>query len=167
MQIGLSDSWQLFRRVLYNALVRGVRTQYLDQRAQCDEEGGHLLWPWPPRMRCLNNDEASLTKLIMQITHCVGKKLFAERLAILPECVRCGDMEESIKHAFFHYSVVRLLCKLLEGYMVCILNGRFFILEASSVCSNMVLSLKNRNTMCLLTWRFESCDLDDTTEGIP
>ena len=30
------------------------------------------------------------------------------------------------------------LCKLLEGYMVRILNGKFFVLEASSVCSNVV-----------------------------
>ena len=92
-------------------------------------------------MRCLNNDGASLTWLIIRNALWVGKKLFTARLVISPECVRCGDLEESIEHAFFHCPVVRPLCKLLAGYMVHILNGRFFVQKASSVCSNVVPSL--------------------------
>lgn len=39
-------------------------------------------------------------------------------LGILPKYVRCGEMEGSIKHAFFHCLIVRPLCKLIESYMV-------------------------------------------------
>ena len=95
-------------------------------------------------MRCLNNDEASLTWLVIRNALWVGKKLFSVQQAILPECGRCGDLEETIGHAFFHCPVVRPLCKLLEGYMVRILNGKFFVLEASSVCSNVVLKLNRQ-----------------------
>lgn len=37
----------------------------------------------------------------------------------------------------FTCSVVRPLCELIEGYMVRILRGQFFVLEDSSVCSNV------------------------------
>ena len=107
----------------------------------------------PPRMRCLNNDEASLTWLVIRNALWVGKKLFAAQQAISPECGRCGDLEETISHAFFHCPVVRPLCKLLEGYMVRILNGKFFVLEASSVCSNVVPRLNRQEHyvfLCLL-----------------
>ena len=53
--------------------------------------------------------------------------------------------------------------------MVRLLNGKFFsILEASSVCSNLVPSL-NRSEHCfsLLVRHYENCDLDDASEGIP
>ena len=54
---------------------------------------------------------------------------------------------------FFHSLVARPLCKLFEGYMIRILNGMFFALEASSVCSNVMLLL-NRSEhylfLCLL-----------------
>ena len=75
-----------------------------------------------------------------------------------PECGRCGDLEESIDHAIFHCPVVRPLCKLLEGYMVRILKGKFFVLEASSGTE-----VEQTGTLCvfLLTCR----DLDDEKEG--
>ena len=104
-------------------------------------------------MRCLNNDEASLSWLVIRNVLWVGKKLFAAQQAISPKCGRCGDLEETIGHAFFHYPVVRPLCKLLEGYMVRILNGKFFVLEASSVCSNVVPKLNRQEHyvfLCLL-----------------
>ena len=114
---------------------------------------GRLLWHWALGMRCLNNDEASLTWLVIRNVLWVGKKLFLAQQVISPECSRCGAWEESIDHAFFHCPVVRPLCKLLEGYMVRILNGKFFVLEASSVCSNVVPKLKRQEHyvfLCLL-----------------
>ena len=104
-------------------------------------------------MRCLNNDEASLTWLVIRNALWVGKKLFSAQQAISPECGRCSDLEKSMDHAFFHCLVMQPLCKLLEGYMVRILNGKFFILEASSVCSNVVPKLNRQEHyvfLCLL-----------------
>ena len=66
-----------------------------------------------------------------------SKRLFSVRLAISPEYVRCSDMEQSILYAFFHCPVVRPLCKFLEGFMVRVLNGKVFVLEASSVCNTV------------------------------
>ena len=112
-----------------------------------------LLWPWASGMRCLNNDEASLTWLVIRNAHWVGKKLFTAQLVILPECCRCSAVEESIDHAFFHCLVVQPQCKLLEGFMVRILNGKFFILEASFVCNNVVPKLNRQEHyvfLCLL-----------------
>ena len=82
--------------------------------------------------RCLVSGAASndLIWLVIRNALWVGKKLFSAQLAISPEGGRCGDLEESIDHAFFYCSVVRPLCKLLEGYMVRILNGKFFVQEA-------------------------------------
>ncbi len=80
---------------------------------------------------------------------------------ISPECGRCGDLEETISHTFFHCPVVQPLCKLLEGYMVRILNGKFFVLEASSVCSNVVPKLNRQEHyvfLCLLGV-MQECDL--------
>ena len=129
-------------------------------------EEGCLLWPWAPRMRCLNNDEASVTWLVIRDALWVGKKLFSVQLAISLECSWCSALEETIVHAFFHCPVVQLLCKLLEGFMVYILNGKFFVLEASSVCSNVVPKL-NRQEHCvsLLTRHYVCCDLDVEKEG--
>lgn len=58
----------------------------------------HSLWHWVPAL----NDDASFTWLMIQNVFWVGKNLFATGLAILPECLPCGEMEESIDHAFFH-----------------------------------------------------------------
>ena len=137
----------LSSRALYRCLVRGAASNGLIGELGVTEAEGRLLWPWAPRMRCLNNDEASLTWLVIRKALWVGKKLFAAQQAISPECGRCGDLE-TIGHAFFHCPVVRPLCKLLEGYMVRILNGKFFVLEASSVCSNVVPKLNRQDIMC-------------------
>ena len=74
----------------------------------------------------------------------VGKKLFSAQLVISPEFGQCGAWEESIDHAFFHCPVVRLRCKLLERYMVRILNGKFFVLEANFVCSSVIPKLNRQ-----------------------
>ena len=112
-----------------------------------------LLWPWATGMRFLNNDKAFLTWLVIQNALWFGKRLFTAQLAISPECGRCIALEETIDHAFFHCPVVQALCKLLEGFMLRILNGKFFVLEASSVCSNVIPKL-NRPAhymfLCLL-----------------
>ena len=97
------------------------------------EVEGHLLWPWAPGMRCLNNNKASLTWLVIQNALWVGKKLFSAQQDILP--------------------VVWPLCKLLEGYMVRVLNGKIFVQEASCVCSNVVPRLNRQEHyvfLCLL-----------------
>ena len=70
------------------------------------------------------------------------------RLVTAPECVRFSDVEESITQVFFHFQVERPLCKLLESFEGRILHGKFFVQEASSVCSNVVLSL-NRKEHCM------------------
>ena len=153
LQTGLSDSRPLSSRALYRCLVRGAASDGLIGELGVTEAEGRLLWPWAPRLRCLNNDEASLTWLVIRNALWVGKRLFAAQQAISPECGRCGDLEETISHAFFHCPVVRPLCKLLEGYMVRILNGKFFVLEASSVCSNVVPRLNRQEHyvfLCLL-----------------
>ena len=65
---------------------------------------GRLLWPCAPEMRCLNNDKASLTWLVIRNALWVGKKLFTAQLAISPEC---SALEESTDHAFFHCPAVQ------------------------------------------------------------
>ena len=74
-------------------------------------------------------------------------------LSISPECARYGALEESTEHAFFHCPVVGPLCKFLDGFMVRILGEKFFVLEASSVCSNVVPKLNRQEHyvfLCLL-----------------
>ena len=77
----------------------------------------------------------------MQSALWVGKKLFSGHLRILPECVWCGGMGESISHYFFRCPVVWPLCRHLEGFNVYVLNWKSFVQETSSVCRNVVLSL--------------------------
>ena len=96
LQTGLSDSWPLSCRALYRCLVRGAASDGLIGELGVTEVEGCLLWPWAPGMRCLNNDEASLTWLVIRNALGVGKKLFSVQQAISPECSRCSDLEESI-----------------------------------------------------------------------
>ena len=92
----------------------------------------------------------------------VVKKLFAARLAMSLECVCCDEMKEPIGHTFFHCSIIRLLCQLLDGYLVRILNE-------NSLFSKPVLSLNSteHNVFLYLLGLYESRDLGDKTEGIP
>ena len=77
-------------------------------------------------------------------------------------------MKNSIEHAFFNCTVVRPLCKLIEGYMVRVLCGQFFFLDVSPVYIYMVPTL-DRKKHCIsgLTWRYESCEMDKATKGLP
>lgn len=43
---------------------------------------------------------------------------------------------------FFYYSVVRPFSELIQGYIVRILAGKFFVLEDISVCSNAAPQMK-------------------------
>lgn len=86
----------------------------------------------------------TLTCLMIQNVLWVSKRSFTTGLVGLPECVWYGEMGESIKHIFFHCSVICPLCELIEGYMVCMMHGKFFFLDASSVCSNANLLLDRR-----------------------
>ena len=114
LQTGLSDSRPLSSRALYRCLVRGAASDGLIGELGVMEAEGCLLWPWAPRMRCLNNDEASLTWLVIRNALWVGKKLFSVQQAILPECGRCGDLEETIGHTFFYCPVVRCCASFLK-----------------------------------------------------
>lgn len=49
---------------------------------------------------------------------------------------------ETLRLNFFHCRVAQPLCELIEGYMVHILGGNFFVLEASSDCSIVMPQLK-------------------------
>ena len=109
-----------------------VRNDLIDE---VGETKSHLLLTWAPGMRYLNYDVVSLTWLVVQNALWVCKRLFSAHQAVLPEWIRFSDMEISIWNAFFH------------GYMVSVLNRKFFFLEASSVCSNIVPSL-NRSKYC-------------------
>lgn len=53
---------------------------------------------------------------------------------------------------FFHCCVLRSLFELIEGYMIRVLDGKFYVLEARSVCTNVVLSLK-KDQYCVLLYR--------------
>lgn len=51
-----------------------------------------------------------------------------------------NEMVEFIEHAFFHCMVMRSLCAFVEDYIVRMLLGQFFVLEAISIWSNEWLS---------------------------
>ena len=127
-----------------------VRVDLIDELCVM-KENDRLFWSWALVMSCHNNDEVSLTYLVIQNAFWVGKRLFSAGLAISPECVRCGGMEESIAHAFFHCPIVQPLRELPEGYMVRVQNGKFFVLKASSVCHNVAPSLSRSEHVSFLT----------------
>lgn len=83
----------------------------------------HFLWPWVTGLKCLNNDEAPLPCLVWGSVIWIIKKLGSVGLAVLLECIHCGE-EEIATHVFFH-------C--IEGFMVHMLCGKIFVFEASSV----------------------------------
>ena len=66
LQTGLSDSAPLSSRALYRCLVMEAVSDDLIGELGVTAVESRLLWPWGPGMRCLNNDEASLTWLIIQ-----------------------------------------------------------------------------------------------------
>lgn len=79
--------------------------------------------------------------------------LRAEGLAASLECECCGGTGESTEHIFFHCLVVQPLCELDEHHIFCILQGRFFTLDVSFVCSNV-----HGQEAALCSSVFASCD---------
>lgn len=96
------------------------------------------LWPWALGLKCFANDDVLLTWLELRKAFWVDKRLCSRGLAVSPECVHCIEWEETIEHCFFHCSVLRPLCRLIEDLMVRMLYGKFFVLEANYTCSNVV-----------------------------
>ena len=125
LQTGLSDCRPLSSKTLYRTLLRAAVRYELINEVSVTKKESRLLWTWAPGMKWLNNDEASLTWLEIRNALWVDKSQFTARLAISPECTQYGDIEGSISQAFFHCLVVRPLCKLLEGYLVRVLNEKF------------------------------------------
>lgn len=85
--------------------------------------------PWVLGLKCLNNVEVSFTWLVLKGGFWVSKKHYTVRQAILPKCMCCN---------FFCVPIVWADW----SQMVHVLDGKFFVIEASSVCANVVLSLK-------------------------
>ena len=83
LQTGLSNSRPLLSRA-YRCLVRGATSDDLISELVVTVEEGRLLWLWAPGMRCLNNDKASFTWLVIRNALWVSKKLFSAQLAISP-----------------------------------------------------------------------------------
>ena len=61
LQTGLFDSRAFSNKALYRKLVGGGVWDYLNGELCVTKKEGHVLWLWAPEMRCLNNNEASLT----------------------------------------------------------------------------------------------------------
>lgn len=81
--------------------------------------------------------------------------------SVMSECVRCGEWDKSIVHAYFNCSVVRPLYKLTEYYILCML-GRKFFLSLRTVLSVAMLYHTRRTS--INTWHHEHYDLDDVVE---
>ena len=86
LQTGVSDSRPLSDRALYRCFVREAVSDDLIGELDVTAVEGRLLWPLAPGMRLLNNDEASLTWLVIRNALWVCKKLFSAQLATLPVC---------------------------------------------------------------------------------
>ncbi|CAE1328543.1 unnamed protein product [Acanthosepion pharaonis] len=98
---GLSDAQALSRKALYRLLVRGsVRDALIDELGLTKQEACSI-WPWAPGLKCLTNDEASLTWLMIRGALWVGKRLCSAGLEKYPNCRRCTGEVETIGHAFF------------------------------------------------------------------
>ena len=143
LQTGLSDSRPLSSRALYRCLVRvgGAASDCLMGELGVPEAEGRLLWPWTTR---LPSPGWSFGMPSGSARNCFQRnRLFRQsaagavlwrRLLVTP-------------------SFTARSCKLLEGYMVRSLNGKFFVLEACSVCSNVVPKLNRQEHyvfLCLL-----------------
>ena len=110
LQTGLSDCQPLSIMALYRCLLRGATSDGLIGKIGVTKMEGRLLWSWAPGMRCLNNDVASLTWLVIKNALWVGKKLFSAQQAISPECSWCVVIWRSLLST---PSFTVQLCKLL------------------------------------------------------
>lgn len=74
--------------------------------------------------------------------HVLDRQSFVAGLVALPECVRCGGTTECIERVFYQCPVVRS-----------ILYEQLFILDSSSVCSNMrSIWDREQNFLLALIW---------------
>ena len=125
LQTNLCDSRPLLSKALYSTFVRCAVWDDFISELDVTKEEDRLLWLCALGVRCLNNDKASFT-LADYSERSLGQQGFVSaQLAILLECIRCNNFEELIEHAFFHCLVVQPQCKLVEGNLVRIQNGKF------------------------------------------
>ena len=115
-------------------------------------EEGRFLLPWAVGMRCHNNEEASLTWMVIRNALWVGKRLFAAQLTISPECVRCSALEESIEHAFFHCLVVLRGAIFLKVSWYASWMELFLSWKPVLWAAMWLRSWPDRNIMCFFTY---------------
>lgn len=99
-------------------------------------------------LKCLTNDEAWLTWLVIRKTFLLLKWLCSAALETPPNCIRWG---ETFRHTFH--------CKGFENIIFRMLRGKLFVLMASSICSNV----ESGCALCvlLLTRPYATRDLDE------
>ncbi|CAE1168983.1 unnamed protein product [Acanthosepion pharaonis] len=131
---GLSNA-----QALYRLLVRGGVQDDLIGELGLTKQEARSIWPWAP---VLNNNSITMRHHSPDSWALwVGKRLCSAGLEKYPNCRRCTGEVETIGDAFFQCRTVMPLCKFVEGLMFRMLQGNFFVLEASSVCSNVVPQL--------------------------
>lgn len=107
----------------------------------------HFRWASTPYF--LNKDEASRTYLTIRNAFSSGKKSVIVELVDSAECVLLQWYREYTENGFFHFTVIPLLLKTVDGHIDHMIYERRFVLEASFVCSNVV-ALLNKNEECVL-----------------
>ena len=101
LHTGLSDSWLLSSKAFYRTVIKRSVWDDLISELYVIKEYNSYWWPWAPVIKCLNNEEASLTCVVIRGPLWVGKKPFTARLAISPEFIRWNNVKEWIWHLFF------------------------------------------------------------------
>lgn len=86
----------------YIVLVRGAAKDDMIKEIGLTKQKFRSIWHWLPELKCLDNDVAWLSWLVLRAAQWVGQKLYAARIPISTRCLRCGDWEKFIGHAVFH-----------------------------------------------------------------
>lgn len=87
--------WELaiVKRGIISGVSRGGGClQWSNHNAWFDDGQVSLHIAWMPELKCLTNNEISLTWLMIQNTLWVGKKSFTAKLVTSPECIQCGGI---------------------------------------------------------------------------
>lgn len=93
---------ELSRKALYQVFVRGyVRCDLIDE-LRLTKQGTLSIWPWEHRLECFNDDEESLTWLVISRATWFGKRFCSARLKKSPNYIRCDGKVVNLDHAFFH-----------------------------------------------------------------
>lgn len=95
---------------ILSSVSKESRTRQFDHGDRSDEGEYRSLWFCAPWLKCFNNDEVSLTWLII-----LGWQK-AEQIVLL-ECLRYCDMDDTSEHTFFCRLVLHQLCVFVEDYM--------------------------------------------------